>query len=330
MKAAEGGVEETSPRNGDSTTTASAQQLFGDDSRQSEFSPGAVARSMPMLRALRQAGRYCDVTFRTSDGGELSAHRFVLAVRYAGCGELFTEMCQAPETGAFVEQREQMTDAKLPPSSEVFVSDLSADMLELALDLAYHVPLQELVGMHNVLEVLKVAEALNISELREHCVKLLGESLEPGNCVGVHQLAVSKGYGPLINKAFRFLVQNFEIVWTTSPQFQSLEFEVLYNILQHDELHTTNEVEGCFGAIRKWIAGDPEARRGFLSRLLPLVRFLFGSNADMQKVEAEPLVRDDDKALELLDVIKWTLHMVTLDIEGRLRWQKLLPFGRLL
>ncbi|XP_077532380.1 kelch-like protein 10 [Haemaphysalis longicornis] len=316
MKAAGDGVEEMSPCNDYSTATASAQQLFADGGRQSRFSAGAVARSMPMLRAQREVGRYCDVKFRTSDGGEFLAHRFVLAARFAGCGELFAEMYEAMDTGIGAEREQQVNDVKWPPFSEVLVSDMSAEMLELAIDLAYHVPLKELVGAHNVLRVLEVAEALSMSAVRNHCLKLLGESLEPGNCVATYQMAVSKGYKPLNEKAFRFLVRNFEEVWTTSPQFLSLAFEELWNVLHDDELHVTNEVQGSVGAILKWIAGEPEVRRGFLCRLLPLVRFLFGSRADMQRVEAEPLVREDEEALELLYAIRWTLDMVALDSEG--------------
>lgn len=313
MKAAGDGVEEMSICNGDATATASAQQLFSDDGRQPKFAPGAAARSMPMLRSLRQAGRFCDVKFRTSDGGELFAHRFVLAARYAGCGALFTEICEGPVTDVGAEQGEQVNDVKWPPISEVLVSDLSAEMLELVVDHAYHVPLHERIGTHNVIEVLEVAEALNISAVRDHCVKLLGESLDASNCVGTYQLAVSKGYWPLNNEAFRFIVRNFEKVWSTSPQFQSLAFEELWNMLHDDELHVPNEVEGSFGAILKWIAGDVEDRRCLLSRLLPLVRFLFGTNADVQRVEAEPLVREDEKAQEVLNVIKWTLDKEALD-----------------
>ncbi|KAH9376937.1 hypothetical protein HPB48_002748 [Haemaphysalis longicornis] len=316
MKAAGDGVEEMSPCNDYSTATASAQQLFADGGRQSRLSAGAVARSMPMLRAQREVGRYCDVKFRTSDGGEFLAHRFVLAARYAGCGELFAEMYEAMETGIGAEQGEQVNDVKWPPFSEILVSDMSAEVLELAIDLAYHVPLKELVGTHNVLRVLEVSEAFSMSAVRNHCLKLLGESLEPGNCVATYQMAVSKGYKPLNEKAFRFLVRNFEEVWTTSPQFQSLAFEELWNVLHDDELHVANEVQGSVGAILKWIAGEPEVRRGFLCRLLPLVRFLFGSRADMQRVEAEPLVREDEEALELLYAIRWTLDMVALDSEG--------------
>ncbi|KAH9381801.1 hypothetical protein HPB48_009791 [Haemaphysalis longicornis] len=314
MKAAGDGVEEAGPCYDEATTTASAQQLFSDDGRQPTFPPGAVARCMPTLRAQRQTGQYCDVTLRTPDGGELLAHRFVLAAKYAGCGALFAQLWEeAPETDVGSGQGEQAKEVKWPPACEVFVSDLSAEMLEVAVDLAYYVPLQELVGPHNVLEGLEVAEALSISAVRDHCLKLLGESLEPGSCVGTYQLAMSKGYWPLNHEAFRFMVRNFETVWTTSPQFQSLTFEELWSVLHDDELHVTNEVQGSFGAILKWITWDPDVRRGLLSRLLPLVRFSFGSDEDMQNIEAQPLVREDEKALEVLNVIKGSQNMEATD-----------------
>ncbi|KAH9361418.1 hypothetical protein HPB48_003908 [Haemaphysalis longicornis] len=313
MKAAVDGVEEVGPCYDGATATASAQQLFRDDGRHTTFPPGAVARCMPMLRALRQAGQYCDVTLRTPDGGELVAHRFVLAARYGGCSALFDQIWEAPATNVEDEQGRQENEVKWPPVREIFVNDLSAEMLALAIDFAYYVPLQELVDPHNVLEVLKAAEVLRTSAIRDHCLKLLGESLEPGNCVGTYQLAISKGYWPLKREAFRFIVRNFETVWTTSLQFQSLAFEELRNVLQDDELHVTNEVEGSFGAILKWIAGDPDVRRHLLSRLLPLVRFSFGSSEEMHNVAAEPLVREDEKALEILNVIKWSLDMKASD-----------------
>ncbi|KAH9383359.1 hypothetical protein HPB48_024578 [Haemaphysalis longicornis] len=289
MKAAGDGAGQVDTRNDGDTVTASALQLFSDGCVLSKYSPAAVARCMPMLRALRQAGQYCDVKLRTSDGGTLLAHRFVLADRYAGCGALFTAMCEAADI------------------SDLLVSDLSSQMLKLVIDLAYHVPLHEHVGTHNVLEVLQLAETNKISAVRDHCIKLLRENLQPGNCVDVYQLAVRKGYSPLKNEAFRYILQNFEELWPTSPQFQSLTFGQLWNVLHDDELHVTNEVEGCFGAIVKWIAGDAEARKGLLFGLLPLVRFSCGSNADMQKVEDDPLVRNDEKALGVLRVIKQTL-----------------------
>ncbi|XP_077540957.1 kelch repeat-containing protein kel-10-like [Haemaphysalis longicornis] len=159
--------------------------------------PEFMARSMPTLRALRRAREHCDVVFRFPDGAEFWAHRFVLAARYAGS----------------------------------VVSDLSSEMLELLIDLAYQVPIQERVGLHNAREVLDQAEALNIATMRDHCLQLLGNNLEPDNCVGTYQLASSKGYKMLCSDAFRYIVRNFG----------------------------------------KWIAGNVEDRRGHLPRLLLLV-----------------------------------------------------------
>lgn len=50
---------------------------------------------------------------------------------------------------------------------------------------------------------------------------------------------MSRGYWPLNHGAFRFVVRNFEDVWTASPKFHSLTFEELCNVLRDDQLHVT-------------------------------------------------------------------------------------------
>ncbi|KAH9377637.1 hypothetical protein HPB48_019256 [Haemaphysalis longicornis] len=152
-------------------------------------------------------------------------------------------------------------------------------MLILAVILAYHVPLQELIGTHNVVEALEVAEALNISVLRGHCLKLLGEGLEQGNCVGTSW-----------SGAFRLMVRNLEEVWTTSPQFHSLAFEDLWSLLHQDELHVTREfLWSCSQVDRR----GPRGQTGSFSST------------------SSPL--EDEKAYEVLNVIQWTLHQEALD-----------------
>ncbi|XP_077544510.1 kelch-like protein 10 [Haemaphysalis longicornis] len=169
-------------------------------------------------------------------------------------------------------------------------------MLELVIDLSYQVPVQERVGLHNVREVLDLAETLDIATLRDHCLQLLGKHLELENCVGTYQLALNI----LSSDAFRYILRNFDKVWATNSEFESLTPDERMSVLHDDELHAPNEVECAFGAILKWIAGKVENRRGHLPRLLSLIRFAFCSRADMEKVESDPLVRASEQALEVL------------------------------
>ncbi|KAH9362281.1 hypothetical protein HPB48_002259 [Haemaphysalis longicornis] len=131
------------------TTAPSRPRLPSSSSAAAAASPDAhqtlwlVLVYMPTLMTLRQAGQYCDVKFRTSDGGVLLVHRFVLADSYVGCGAHCTGICDAPDASVGDEQGELVNYARWLPIIHVFVSDLSAQMLKLIVDLAYHVPLHE-------------------------------------------------------------------------------------------------------------------------------------------------------------------------------------------
>ncbi|XP_077540952.1 kelch-like protein diablo [Haemaphysalis longicornis] len=259
MKAPGDGIDAQSGSEDNCKAATSARQLFGDVGRQRHFAPGVVARSMPMLRAMRRDHEHCDVTLRTIEGTEFWAHRFVLAARYAGCDAFFSDCDERP--GLVGESMPAQQGTVWPPIRDVEVSGISSEMLEILIDLAYQIPIHERVGLHNVREVLDVAEALNIAKVRDYCLQLLGKNLEPENCIGTYQLALSKGYMRLTNDAFLYIIRNFDKVWTSSSQFQSLRPDELRSVLYNDELHARNEVECAFGAILKWIAGNAEDRR---------------------------------------------------------------------
>ncbi|KAL1475097.1 hypothetical protein MTO96_037531, partial [Rhipicephalus appendiculatus] len=157
------------PGNGDITTIWSqAANLFKDTGERRDFSPGAAARSMPALREQRKNREFCDVVFRAPDGSDIWAHRFVVAARYSGCYALFA----LAKEGLSPEQK------WLPPM-RVVVEDLGSEMIQLLVDVAYHIPLFQLVGQRNIGEVLELAEKLELSQLLNHCVNFLKHDLQP-------------------------------------------------------------------------------------------------------------------------------------------------------
>ncbi|KAH7939038.1 hypothetical protein HPB52_005073 [Rhipicephalus sanguineus] len=131
------------------TIWSEAAILFEHSGERNDFAPGAAARCMPGLREQRKNREFCDIAFRALDGSEIWAHRFVMAARYSGCHALF----------AIAKEGMNPEDKLLPPMRLV-VEDLGSDFIQLLVDIAYHIPLHDLVGPHNVADVLDLSEKL--------------------------------------------------------------------------------------------------------------------------------------------------------------------------
>lgn len=300
---------ESSKDNG--ATPIPARRLFCDAQRMPNYPPDVVAHLEPLLHTMRRTQEHCDVVFRTTDGGQLRAHRFVLSSRFPGCGTFFASKNKEPNTvgwNVLPQPTKQDGDRQWPAVAEVYVNDLSFDMLEIVVGLAYRVPLRERVGHHNVSDFLEVAEALDIAEIRDFCIRLLEENLSVDNCVGRYQLAMHRKYAPLERAAFRYMLQNFDQIWTTSPEFQSLTVEHLRALLADDELHVPDEIKGTIGAILKWISGNAPERRSHLTKLLKLVRFSSCGSADILRIMHKQDVSAKNSVLEFLSVVKAVLE----------------------
>ncbi|KAH7942529.1 hypothetical protein HPB49_024854 [Dermacentor silvarum] len=282
---------------GDMMTAAfEAAQLFHDGGRHSGFAPGAAARFMPELLEQRKMRQFCDVVFQAANGAETWAHRFVLAAKYSGCHALFT----LAKEGMSPEQM-------CAPPIRVTVEDLSNKMIELLVDVAYHVPLHERIGMHNVGEMLELAGKLESIEIRDHCLNTLKQNLEPELCIDIYDLASRSGYETLAGDAFRYLLRNFNEVWRKSDLFQALTPEDMRTLLEDDRLYVPKEIEDTFGAIIKWISANVDKRKAYLAKFLPLVRFARCSVTDFEKVITNSQVQGDADSLEVLNVIHQTL-----------------------
>lgn len=306
---------QSSPREHDSECVA-ACQLFTVDIRQQELSPVVAARAMPALLRQRRARQLCDVVFKTADGTEFWAHRFVLAARYLG----FRERCSSAtrqldsastarasfETPLLRQERPHVKGRSLP--SEIVINDIKPDMLQLLIDFAYHVNLRDLVGEHNVFDVLGMSETLNIDVIRDHCLRLLKRTLQPENSIAMYRFALCRRYSSLFNAAFGCLLLHFEKVRKCSPEFATLTVEELQQLLHDDELQVTNEVKGAFRAIIEWIKERYTFRKVHLAHLLQLVRFTtLCTIRDFEEVISHPEVRADEDSHKHMELIYETL-----------------------
>ncbi|KAL3210445.1 hypothetical protein MRX96_008690 [Rhipicephalus microplus] len=278
------------------TIWSEAAILFKDNGKRVDFTRGAAVRSMPGLREQRKKRQFCDIVLRASDGSEIWAHRFVTAARYSGCHALFA-----------LAKEGTSAELKWLPPMRLIVEDLGRDMLMLLVDIAYHIPLNELVGLQNVGQVLELAEKLELRQLRSHCLDALKRHLEPKTCIDTYHQASSLGHEYLAKEAFRYFLQNFDQVWKNNSQFGELTPEEVRTILEDDRLYAPSEVDDTFRALLKWISANKAARKGYLAKFLPLLRLGHCSVSDLEKVAVNREVQQDADALKVLNAIHRSL-----------------------
>lgn len=145
--------------------------------------------------------------------------------------------------------------------------ELSPAMMQLIIEFAYtnNIPVTE----KTVRELLQTAGFLNIRSISNKCCNFLGDMLCTENCISIYQLTKYHFCIPLEQKAYKFILNNFESV-ETSKEFPQLEMENLCSIIASDHLCVCNEAV-VFKAIIQWITYAIEDRRKFMAILFSKV-----------------------------------------------------------
>ncbi|XP_049526889.1 kelch-like protein 10 [Dermacentor silvarum] len=299
---------------------------------------------MAGLRDQRKTRQFCDVLFRAADGAEMWAHRFVMSAKFSGCYALFTLAKQGmspeqrrmnewtpPICAVMADLDSDMTEllvdfAYHTPLHERIGLQNVAKALELAEKLkvsaSERVPRNFVLRSYYAFDEFKLlykkkkkkknanwcwVPVITILRIRDYCLDIFKKNLAPESCIDTYRLASSRGYEYLAAEAFRYLVRNFDEVWRNNAQFQALTPEELRTILEDDRLHAPSEVEDTFSAILKWISADVDARKAYLAKFLPLVRFARWSVTDFKKVATHPQVVCDADSVKVLNAIHKTL-----------------------
>ncbi|KAL3225653.1 hypothetical protein MRX96_025691 [Rhipicephalus microplus] len=226
----------------------------------------------------------------------------ITTIWYSGCYTLF----------ALAKEGLSPKQKWLPPM-RIVVKDLGSDMIRLLIDIAYHIPLLELVTQHNIGEVLDLTEMLQLSHLLNHCVNFLKRDNQPESCIDNYYLVSSRGYNHLANEAFRYLLRNFDQVWKNSTQFEALTPEEMRAILEDSRMHVTSEMD-AFNALLKWTSADMAMRKKYLARFLPPVRLRWCSATELEKVLTNPQVQGDRDSTKVLSIIHQSLTRNSLPV----------------
>ncbi|KAK2851195.1 hypothetical protein Q5P01_007471 [Channa striata] len=178
------------------------------------------------------------------------------------------------------------------------ISSVSAAVMKLVIGFAYtnFVP----VTHKNVQELFVTADRFNVMGIIEACSDFLEEQLTPHNCIGIWRFTDSYYYPEIKNKAFRFLLNHFEEVATTSEEFLLLSAQELCKIIESDQLIVKKE-KTVFEAILRWVSGSTEERREHISLLLSKVRLaLMPPEYIMKSVDDYEVIKSSEECQTLL------------------------------
>lgn len=152
------------------------------------------------------------------------------------------------------------------------IPGISPDMMKLIIEYAYTRTIP--ITPDNVEKLLAAADQFNIMGIVRGCCEFLKSELCLDNCIGICKFTDYYYCPELRQKAYMFILHNFEEMVKVSAEFLELSVSELKDIIEKDELNVKQE-DAVFEAILKWISHDPQNRKQHISVLLPKVKFSY-------------------------------------------------------
>ncbi|XP_036435582.1 kelch-like protein 10 [Colossoma macropomum] len=226
-----------------------ASTSFGGSQAEGEMR----ATALKNFNQLRLDGELCDVLIQV-DGVEFNAHKIVLC----GCSSYF---------------RRLFSSVWSPAEKRVYnIPGVSPEMMGLIIEYVYTGSIT--ITEENIQELLVAADYLAVMDVVHACCQFLEDQLCEENCIGIWVFAEFYSFCQLQQKAYLFILNNFEEVVRVSEEFLELSLTQLSSIIEKDNLKVKQE-EMLLQAIRRWISHKPNERKEHLPTLLPKVRWRF-------------------------------------------------------
>ncbi|XP_075417933.1 kelch-like protein 10 [Tenrec ecaudatus] len=232
------------------------------------------AMTCEIFNELRLEGKLCDVVIKVN-GFEFNAHKNILCSCSSYFRALFTSGWNNTEKKVYN------------------IPGISPDMMKLIIEYAYTrtVP----ITPDNVEKLLAAADQFNIMGIVRGCCEFLKSELCLDNCIGICKFTDYYYCPELRQKAYMFILHNFEEMVKVSAEFLELSVTELKDIIEKDELNVKQE-DAVFEAILKWISHDPQNRKQHISVLLPKVRLaLMHAEYFMNNVKMNDYVKDSEE-----------------------------------
>ena len=170
-----------------------------------------------------------DVTFKTSDGGSVSAHRVIVA---AG-SPVFHAMLYG--------------NMKESSQNEIVLPTVDTGTFKYLVSFMYCGNIE--INTDNCLDILEAACYFNIAPLETKSADFIAGMINVENCCNIAMAANAKNFDTLLEKCLKFMYANCHKVIENSS-FYSLSSEIVLTICQSSSLHV-NEIE-LFLALIEW------------------------------------------------------------------------------
>ncbi|XP_065888370.1 BTB/POZ domain-containing protein 9-like [Dysidea avara] len=170
-----------------------------------------------------------DVTFKTSDGGSVSAHRVIVA---AG-SPVFHAMLYG--------------NMKESSQKEIKLPTVDTSMFKILLIFMYSGKVE--INSDNCLDILEAAYFFNIAALETKSADFIAGMINVENCCSIATVANAKQFNTLLEKCLEFIYINCDKIIENSS-FYSLPSEIVLAICQSSSLHV-DEIK-LFLALVKW------------------------------------------------------------------------------
>jgi hypothetical protein len=152
---------------------------------------------------------YSDLTIICSDGIEIQAHRVILAM----ASHVFKEMID------------------LNPSNIIQVDDIDTKTMTEILRYIYSYEVKDIEKFAP--KLIFGAEKYRLSGLKDHCAASMIKNLSPKNAVDYFLLADQYDVKDLLNCCFKFIQENFEILFKDVDRWDRLDKKHLNMILRY-------------------------------------------------------------------------------------------------
>lgn len=224
-----------------------AQPAYNDTS---DTEKKISAQACNVLNELRKSGQLCDATIKL-ENGSFPVHRAIMSA----CSPYFRAL--------FTNGMEE-TNMK-----EVFIPDVTSEMMELIIDYAY--TRENQVTGENVELLLPVADQFHVLGLVKACCNFLKSEVTPENVLGIRNFAKHYFCSSLERYAHRYAMEHFTEIAQNQNEILQLSLTEMMELISSEELNVRSE-ETVFDCVLRWINHDPDGRKQNIVPLMKCVR----------------------------------------------------------